>query len=173
MPLIDEEPAKKKKPAHELGEDLSTLSLNELEERIRLLKIEIERIETIVRSKRASADVAASFFSADGCRRSKMRRSRTISGAEPRRLRRPVNHSLSFTGLNLTVQSSGFEWLLSTLFDASLFNSAEPLPRAALFLPCHRRTPVERVDWRGICAFQRRPVPSWDRVGNDRGGSHG
>jgi hypothetical protein len=40
-------------------------------------------------------------------------------------------------------------------------------------LPCHRRTPVERVDWRGICAFQRRPVPSWDRVGNDRGGSHG
>jgi uncharacterized small protein (DUF1192 family) len=62
MPLIDEEPAKKKKPAHELGEDLSTLSLNELEERIRLLKIEIERIETIIRSKRASADVAASFF---------------------------------------------------------------------------------------------------------------
>jgi uncharacterized small protein (DUF1192 family) len=62
MPLIEDEPPKKKKAGHELGEDLSTLSLNELAERIELLKTEIERIETAVRSKRASADVAASFF---------------------------------------------------------------------------------------------------------------
>jgi len=62
MPIIDDEPPKKKKAGHELGEDLSTLSLNELEDRIRLLKTEIERMENVIRSKRASADVAASFF---------------------------------------------------------------------------------------------------------------
>jgi uncharacterized small protein (DUF1192 family) len=62
MPIIDDEPPKEKKAAHELGEDLSRLSLNELEERIGLLKTEIERIETVIRAKRASADVAASFF---------------------------------------------------------------------------------------------------------------
>jgi uncharacterized small protein (DUF1192 family) len=45
-----------------LGEDLATLSLEELEERIGLLKTEIERIEAALRQKRASADVAASFF---------------------------------------------------------------------------------------------------------------
>ena len=62
MPLIEDEPPKKKKSAHELGEDLSTLSLHELDERIVLLKAEIERIEAALRSKRASADAAASFF---------------------------------------------------------------------------------------------------------------
>ena len=62
MPLIEDEPPKKKKAAHELGEDLATLSLAELDERIGLLKIEIERIESAIRQKRASADVAASFF---------------------------------------------------------------------------------------------------------------
>ena len=61
MPLIDDDPPKKKK-AHELGEDLTTLSLDELAERIGLLKSEIERIEAAIRAKRASADVAASFF---------------------------------------------------------------------------------------------------------------
>ncbi len=62
MPLFDEEAPKKKKAGHELGEDLATLSLAELEERIGLLKTEIDRIEAAIRSKRASADVAASFF---------------------------------------------------------------------------------------------------------------
>jgi uncharacterized small protein (DUF1192 family) len=62
MPLIEEEPPKKKKAGHELGEDLSALSLHELADRIGLLKAEIERIEAAVRAKRASADVAASFF---------------------------------------------------------------------------------------------------------------
>jgi len=61
MPLIDDDPPKKKK-AHELGEDLATLSLDELDERIGMLKSEIERIEATIRAKRASADVAASFF---------------------------------------------------------------------------------------------------------------
>jgi len=62
MPLIEDEPPKKKKTAHELGEDLSTLSLHELDERIGLLKAEIERIDAAIRLKRASADTAASFF---------------------------------------------------------------------------------------------------------------
>ena len=61
MPLLDDEAPKKKK-AHELGEDLATLSLDELHERIGMLKSEIERIEVAIRAKRASADVAASFF---------------------------------------------------------------------------------------------------------------
>jgi uncharacterized small protein (DUF1192 family) len=61
MPIIDED-APKKTPKHELGEDLSSLSLEELDERILLLKAEIGRVEEAIRAKRASADVAATFF---------------------------------------------------------------------------------------------------------------
>jgi uncharacterized small protein (DUF1192 family) len=61
MAIFDEE-APKKKAAHELGEDLSKLSLDELALRIDLLKAEIGRIEEAAEAKRASADVAASFF---------------------------------------------------------------------------------------------------------------
>ncbi len=52
----------KKKPVHQIGEDLSALSLHELAERIALLKDEIARIEAAVAAKQASATVAASFF---------------------------------------------------------------------------------------------------------------
>ena len=62
MAARDEEDAPKKKLSHELGEDLSTLSLDELAERIDLLKQEIVRIEEAIAAKRASAEVAASFF---------------------------------------------------------------------------------------------------------------
>jgi uncharacterized small protein (DUF1192 family) len=61
MPLFDEEPPKKKK-VHQIGEDLSTFSLAELADRIAVLKAEIARIEQDIAAKRASADVAASFF---------------------------------------------------------------------------------------------------------------
>ena len=61
MPLFDEEPVKKKK-THELGEELGALSVDELGERIDLLKAEIVRLEQALAAKRASADVAASFF---------------------------------------------------------------------------------------------------------------
>ena len=61
MPIIDEE-APKKKPVHEIGEDLSKLSLFELAERIEMLKTEIARIEQAAAAKRASADHAATFF---------------------------------------------------------------------------------------------------------------
>lgn len=61
MPIVDEEPAKKKK-SHEIGEDLATLSLDELDARIELLRTEIGRIEDAIRSKRASATAADAFF---------------------------------------------------------------------------------------------------------------
>jgi uncharacterized small protein (DUF1192 family) len=59
---IFEEEAPKKKLAHEIGEELSKLSLNELAIRVELLKAEILRLEDTAAQKRASADVAASFF---------------------------------------------------------------------------------------------------------------
>ena len=61
MPVFDEEPPKKKLP-HVLGEDLSALSLDELDERIALLRSEIARIEDAAKMKRTSAAVADSFF---------------------------------------------------------------------------------------------------------------
>ncbi|MEX2318654.1 MAG: DUF1192 domain-containing protein [Bauldia sp.] len=61
MAIFDEE-APKKKAVHEIGEDLSKLSLDELAERVQIMKAEIERIEEAAAAKKASADVAASFF---------------------------------------------------------------------------------------------------------------
>lgn len=61
MAIFDED-APKKKPVHELGEDLSKLSLDELADRVDMLKREIVRIEEAAAAKRVSADVAASFF---------------------------------------------------------------------------------------------------------------
>jgi uncharacterized small protein (DUF1192 family) len=61
MAIFDEEPAKKKL-AHEVGEDLSRLSLDELAARVALLKAEIERIEAAAAAKRASASAAEGFF---------------------------------------------------------------------------------------------------------------
>ncbi|MCB1496119.1 MAG: DUF1192 domain-containing protein [Bauldia sp.] len=60
---MSEDDAPQKKPArHQVGEDLSALSVDELNERIALLRSEIARIEEAIGAKRASADVAASFF---------------------------------------------------------------------------------------------------------------
>jgi uncharacterized small protein (DUF1192 family) len=61
MAILDEEAPKKKRP-HEIGEELGSLSLDELSERIALLEAEIARIEQALKDKRASANVAASFF---------------------------------------------------------------------------------------------------------------
>lgn len=59
---IFEEEAPGKKLAHAIGEELSVLSIEELEERIVVLRAEIGRIEAAIGVKRASADVAKSFF---------------------------------------------------------------------------------------------------------------
>jgi uncharacterized small protein (DUF1192 family) len=48
--------------AHEIGADLSAISVDELAERIALLQAEIARLEAEVRRKQASKDAAAAFF---------------------------------------------------------------------------------------------------------------
>jgi uncharacterized small protein (DUF1192 family) len=62
MAAFDDEDKPKKKIAHELGDDLAKLSLDELAARVALLRAEIERIEAAAAAKRSSAEVAASFF---------------------------------------------------------------------------------------------------------------
>lgn len=57
----DDEPAVRK-PVHEIGQDLSTLSVDELGERIALLSAEIARLEAAKSKKAASRDVANSIF---------------------------------------------------------------------------------------------------------------
>ena len=52
----------RKKISHEIGQDLSLLSVEELTERIALLKSEIERLDAAMSKKRASKDAANAFF---------------------------------------------------------------------------------------------------------------
>jgi uncharacterized small protein (DUF1192 family) len=52
----------RKKVSHEIGQDLSLLSVDELGERIALLEAEIERLTQAMAKKRASKDAANSFF---------------------------------------------------------------------------------------------------------------
>jgi uncharacterized small protein (DUF1192 family) len=52
----------KRKIAHEIGQDITLLSVVELEERIALMESEIERLETSIKGKRASRNVADTFF---------------------------------------------------------------------------------------------------------------
>ena len=61
MPVEDDD-RPRKKISHEIGQDLSLLSVEELAERIALLKGEIERLEAASAKKRASKDAANSFF---------------------------------------------------------------------------------------------------------------
>lgn len=62
MPAIDEDDRPKKKIAHEIGQDLTLLSVTELKERVALLKEEIARLETNMASKSASKSAADLFF---------------------------------------------------------------------------------------------------------------
>ena len=52
----------RKKITHEVGQDLSLLSVEELTERIALLSTEVERLQAAVTKKRASKEAANSFF---------------------------------------------------------------------------------------------------------------
>jgi uncharacterized small protein (DUF1192 family) len=52
----------RKKISHEIGQDLSLLSVEELTERVALLNSEIERLQAAMSKKRASKDAANSFF---------------------------------------------------------------------------------------------------------------
>jgi len=61
MPTEDDD-RPRRKISHEIGQDLSLLSLEELNERVALLTAEIERLQQAATKKRASKDAAASFF---------------------------------------------------------------------------------------------------------------
>jgi uncharacterized small protein (DUF1192 family) len=52
----------RKKVSHEIGQDLSLLSVEELDERIAVLRAEIERLQSALTKKRASRDTANQFF---------------------------------------------------------------------------------------------------------------
>ncbi len=62
MPLIDEDDRPKKKVAHEIGQDLTLLSVKELEERIALMKSEIARLEADIARKQSTRAAADQFF---------------------------------------------------------------------------------------------------------------
>ncbi len=62
MPAIDDDDRPKKKLAHEVGQDLSLLSVEELAERVKLLHEEIARLEMDMAQKRAKRSAADQFF---------------------------------------------------------------------------------------------------------------
>ncbi|WFU45368.1 DUF1192 domain-containing protein [Bradyrhizobium sp. CB82] len=59
---MDDDDRPRKKVTHEIGQDLSLLSVEELTERIALLKSEIARLDEAATKKRASRDAANSIF---------------------------------------------------------------------------------------------------------------
>jgi uncharacterized small protein (DUF1192 family) len=62
MSAIDPDDLPKKKVSHEMGQDLSLISVGELAERIGLLKDEIARLDAEMTRKRASQTAADAFF---------------------------------------------------------------------------------------------------------------
>ncbi len=62
MPATDEDDRPKKKVAHEIGQDLALLSVEELADRIALLREEIGRLDEALARKRASRSAADQFF---------------------------------------------------------------------------------------------------------------
>jgi uncharacterized small protein (DUF1192 family) len=59
---MDDDERPRKKVTHEIGQELSLLSVEELTERIALLTSEIERLKEAASKKRASRDAADNFF---------------------------------------------------------------------------------------------------------------
>ena len=58
----DEDDRPKRRIAHEIGQDLSLLSADELTERIALLREEIARLEADINRKQSSKSAADLFF---------------------------------------------------------------------------------------------------------------
>jgi uncharacterized small protein (DUF1192 family) len=59
---IDEDDRPRPKITHELGQDLSLLSVDDIEARIAMLTAEIDRLKADAAKKRASRDAANAFF---------------------------------------------------------------------------------------------------------------
>ncbi len=62
MAAIDDDDRPKKKIAHEIGQDLSLLSVEELGHRVKLLHDEIVRLEADMAQKRSKCAAADQFF---------------------------------------------------------------------------------------------------------------
>jgi uncharacterized small protein (DUF1192 family) len=62
MPAIDEDDRPRKKISHEIGQDLTLLSVTELTERINLMREEITRLEADIARKQATRSAADAFF---------------------------------------------------------------------------------------------------------------
>jgi uncharacterized small protein (DUF1192 family) len=62
MPGPDDDDRPKKKITHDIGQDLSLLSVTELNERIALMREEIARLEADIGKKQASRSAADQFF---------------------------------------------------------------------------------------------------------------
>ena len=62
MPAIDDEDRPKKKIVHEIGQDLTLLSVRELDERVALLNAEIARLDADKAKKQATRSAADQFF---------------------------------------------------------------------------------------------------------------
>ena len=60
-PFLEEKP-RPKPAAHEVGQDLSTLSVSELDERIEILEREIGRLKEARSKKEVSRNAASAFF---------------------------------------------------------------------------------------------------------------
>jgi uncharacterized small protein (DUF1192 family) len=62
LAAFDEDDKPKKKLSHEVGQDLTLLSVEELAARVQLLRDEIGRLEADMAGKRASRSAADRFF---------------------------------------------------------------------------------------------------------------
>ncbi|HLK80587.1 MAG TPA: DUF1192 domain-containing protein [Xanthobacteraceae bacterium] len=62
MAALEDDDRPKKKLVHEIGQDLALLSVEELRDRISLLKDEMARLQAELEKKRASRSTADQFF---------------------------------------------------------------------------------------------------------------
>jgi uncharacterized small protein (DUF1192 family) len=62
MAAAEDDDKPKKKIAHEIGQDLTLLSVEELKARVQLLRDEISRLEADMTQKQASRAAADQFF---------------------------------------------------------------------------------------------------------------
>ena len=60
--MVEDDDKPKKKVVHEIGQDLSLLSVAELRERIALMQAEIGRLEADIAKKQSSRSAADLFF---------------------------------------------------------------------------------------------------------------